>query len=151
MKRATMHRFEYRAPRFAVDLQARFTAEDSSIAGRCREIGEGGMTLEHSSLLPQDSLGIVSVTYSGRNIEIQACVAHAGTGQCGLKFIYETEAERRDMALFVAFLAAARKSAGSMPAKPDPDVTPIHARPVCSDPGLGPLLQRLAPGSARRA
>ena len=74
-----MYKFEYRSPRFAVDLQARFIAEDSSIAGRCREISEGGMTLEHGSLLPQDSAGIVSVSYNGRNIEIQARVAHAGT------------------------------------------------------------------------
>lgn len=148
-----MYKFEYRAPRFAVDLQARFIAEDSSIAGRCREISEGGMTLEHGSLLPQDSAGIVSVSYNGRNIEIQACVAHAGTRQCGLKFIYETEEERRDMALFVAFLAATQKATGMPPTISAPGSAPMpgRPRPVRSQPALEPSLQCWAPRSGRRA
>ena len=105
-----MQKFEYRAPRFAVDLQARFTAENSTVTARCREISEGGMTLEFTSLLPPDSLGIVSVNYNGKSVELQARVAHAGARHCGLEFIYESEDERRDTALFVAFLAAFTES-----------------------------------------
>jgi hypothetical protein len=147
-----MQKFEYRAPRFAVDLQARLTAENSTVAARCREISEGGMTLDFTSLLPPDSLGIVSVNYNGKSVELQARVVHAGARHCGLKFIYESEDERRDMAIFIEFLAASQNPAGYIPARPDPGFTsPVPPRPVSSEPVWEPSPQRFGLGTGRRA
>ena len=146
-----MQKFEYRAPRFAVDLQAQFTIEDLTVTTRCREISEGGMTLELTSLLPPDALGIVSVNYNGRNVELQARVVHAGTRHCGLEFIYESEDERRNMARFVEFLAVTQNPAGTLPAKPIPGFTSVPRRPVGSQPALEPSPHRFARDTGRRA
>ena len=109
------------------------------------------MTLEFTSLLPPDSLGIVTVNYNGKSVELQARVVHAGTRHCGLKFIYESEDERRDMALFIEFLAALQNPAGYLPAKPVPDSTAVPRRPVRSDPAFEPSRLGFDRGFGRRA
>ncbi len=107
-----MQKFEYRAPRFAVDLTVQFTTQNSTLIARCREISKNGMTLEIQEPLPLNSFGTVSVNYQDRTIELRARVAHAGANHGGLEFIYESEAERNEVAHFVASLAAPQNRPG---------------------------------------
>ena len=41
-----MQKFDYRYPRFAVDLPVRFTTQGSTLTGRCKDISHEGMRLE---------------------------------------------------------------------------------------------------------
>ena len=41
-----MQKFDYRYPRFAVDLPARLMTQDSTRIGRCVDIGKEGLKLE---------------------------------------------------------------------------------------------------------
>jgi hypothetical protein len=112
VKRATMHRFEYRTPRFAVDLPVQFTVQNSTLFARCREISKDGMTLELMQPIPANSRGTVSVSYLNRTLELQARVAHAGEIRGGLEFIYETDAERIEVDQFIASLAGTQNRPG---------------------------------------
>jgi len=82
------------------------------VSARCREISKDGMTLELLQPLPPNSLGTVSVSYKDWTIGLQARVAHVGATQCGLEFIYESEAERKVVAHFVASLASVQSRPG---------------------------------------
>jgi hypothetical protein len=110
--RAIMQKFEYRTPRFSVDLPVRFTVEKLTLTGRCREISQEGMTFETRQPLTPGSSGVVSIGYQDRTIEIHARVAHVTEMQSGLEFLYESEAERSAVAQLVASLASSQNRQG---------------------------------------
>ena len=107
-----MQKFEYRTPRFSVDLPAQFTVEQSTLTGRCREISQEGMTFETRQPLTSGSSGMVSMSYQDRTFEIHARVAHVAEVQSGLEFLYESEAERSAVAQLVASLASSQNRQG---------------------------------------
>ena len=107
-----MQKFEYRTPRFSVDLPAQFTVEQSTLTGRCREISQEGMTFETRQPLTPASSGVVLIGYQDRTIEIHARVAHVTEAQGGLEFLYESEAERSAVAHLVASLASSQNRQG---------------------------------------
>lgn len=107
-----MQKFEYRTPRFSVDLPVQFTVDKSTVIGRCREISQEGMTFEARQPLTPGSSGVVSIGYQDRVIEIQARVAHVTEAQSGLEFLYESEAERSAAAQLVASLASSQNRQG---------------------------------------
>jgi hypothetical protein len=100
-----MQRFEYRGARFSVDLPVQFTERNITLAGRCTEISKEGLKLELTAPLQSDSCGKVTMSHQGRTLEFRVRVVHAGAKQCGLEFIYSSEAEQTAVAHLVESLA----------------------------------------------
>jgi hypothetical protein len=101
-----MQKFDYRYPRFSVDLPARFTTQGSTLTGRCKDISHEGMRLELTEPLPPNARGTVSVSHQGRTLELAVRVAHAANG--GIEFLYESDEEREAVAHLVAALSSSR-------------------------------------------
>src|ERR1700691_2588 len=103
-----MQKFDYRSPRYTVDLPVRYTLEKASekatLPGRCIELSKDGMTLETQQPLPKDALGTVSISYQDRTLELNVRVVHAGESQSGMEFIYHSDAERKAVIHLVASL-----------------------------------------------
>jgi hypothetical protein len=100
-----MQKFEYRTPRYPVDLPVVFTLHDSSIHGRCKEIGKEGMRVQLQQPVPPDTCGTVSIAYKDVSLELRVCVAHAAAGYDGLKFLFESEKDRNAVERLVALLS----------------------------------------------
>jgi hypothetical protein len=107
-----MKKFEYRTPRFGVDLPARFTVENAPMVGRCREISRDGMIFEFEEPLALNAQGTVTVTFHDRTIELKARVAHVEGLRGGLAFLYECESERNAVAQVVASLPSSQNRPG---------------------------------------
>jgi PilZ domain-containing protein len=100
-----MQKFEYRVPRYVVDLPVLLNLRDSSVAGRCKEISKEGMkvALQHP-VAPQTS-GTVSISYKDISLELRVSVAHAGPDYDGLKFVFESEKDRSAVEHLVSLLS----------------------------------------------
>ena len=107
-----MQKFEYRTPRFSVDLPVQFTVEKSMVIGRCREISQEGMTFEARQPFTPGSSGVVSINYQDRTVEIHARVAHIAETHSGLEFLCESEMEKSAVAQLVASLASSQNRQG---------------------------------------
>jgi len=103
-----MQRFDYRSPRYPVDLPAQLTADNSTHIGRCKDISREGMRMELCQPLPQDACGKVSLKFQDLTLEVNVRVAHAGATQDGMKFICSSDNERNAVARFVASLTVPR-------------------------------------------
>ncbi len=101
-----MRKFDYRAPRFAVDFPVRMNFEDTTQQGRCLEISTEGMKLEVRRPLGTDACGTVVISYLDFNIEVPVRVAHSGPFYDGVKFVYTTDEQRDEMNRLVARLSA---------------------------------------------
>lgn len=101
-----MQKFEYRSPRFAVDLPVKLAVEQSTLPGRCRDISQEGMRLELSQPLPPDACGTVFLSYRDQPLELSVRVAHTGSAHDGVEFIYKSQLEREAVARLVASFAA---------------------------------------------
>jgi hypothetical protein len=101
-----MQKFEYRAPRFAVDLPAQFTVEQSTLFGRCKNISKEGMRLELSRPLPPNVRGTVTLNYRDSSLELSVRVANSGTTYDGVELIYNSDSERDAVAHLVGSLTS---------------------------------------------
>jgi hypothetical protein len=109
-----MRKFDYRAPRFAVDLPVRLTLEESTQFGRCTEISTEGMKLEVNGPLTVDTPGAVHVAFQSISIDLPVRVAHCGSGCDGVQFVYGSDEERDEVLRFIALLAAAPRRPGPL-------------------------------------
>lgn len=109
-----MRKFDYRAPRFAVDLPVRLTLAESTQFGRCTEISTEGMKLDVHQALSVDAAGAVQVTFRESSLEIPVRVAHCGGGCEGVQFVYGSDEERDDVIRFIALLASAPPHPGPL-------------------------------------
>jgi hypothetical protein len=107
-----MQKFEYRTPRFSVDLPVQFIVDDLTFLGRCREISQEGMTLELREPLTTNTSGRASLTYREQVVEVRARVAHATESHAGLEFQYDSDAERGAVAHLIASLTTAQSRPG---------------------------------------
>jgi hypothetical protein len=107
-----MQKFEYRSPRFSVDLPVRFSVESTTVTGRSKDIGQDGMTLDLREPVQAGDSGMLSLTHQGRMIEIRARVAHVEGTHTGLEFLHESEAERSAITQLVANLATVSNRPG---------------------------------------
>jgi hypothetical protein len=107
-----MQKFEYRIPRYVVDLPVMLTLEGLSIPGRCREISIEGMRVELRQPAPPESSGTVSIHYRELSLELPVCVTHSGTGHDGLKFQFEAEKDRTAVERLVSLLAGSTGQPG---------------------------------------
>ncbi len=101
-----MRKFDYRAPRFAVDFPVQMRFENSVQQGRCLEISTEGMKLEVRQPLGPDACGTVVFTYQDFTMELPVRVAHSGSFYDGVKFINTTEEQRDEVNRFVTRLSA---------------------------------------------
>lgn len=109
-----MQKFDYRAPRYLVDHPVQFAIENSTHLGRCREISVKGMRLELHEVLAPDSVGTVRMCFESLTVELGALVTHAKPGFAGLKFIFESDRQRKDVERLVTLLAASAKLPGPL-------------------------------------
>lgn len=109
-----MRKFDYRAPRFAVDLPVRLTLEQSTQSGRCTEISTEGMKLEVLQPLSVDAAGAVQVTFREFTLELPVRVAHCSMGCDGVQFVYGSDEERDDVIRFIALIATAPPRPGPL-------------------------------------
>jgi hypothetical protein len=109
-----MRKFDYRAPRFAVDLPVRLTLEESTQFGRCTEISTEGMKLELGEAPSVNAAGAVHVTFQNVSLDLPVRVAHCGTGCDGVQFVYGADEERDEVIRFIALLAAAPRRPGPL-------------------------------------
>jgi hypothetical protein len=100
-----MQKFDYRAPRFAVDFPVKLKMLSSLHIARCRDISEDGMRLELGDPFPPESCGEVSFSYQELSLDLYVRVTHAGVGCDGLKFLYESDEQRAKMLLLMSRLA----------------------------------------------
>ena len=107
-----MQKFTYRAPRYAVDLPIELATETSTLRGRCKEISKDGMRVELGEPLPPDFTGTASLSYQNIALRLSVAVAHTGAERDGLKFVFESQKERAEVARLVAVLAARTQTPG---------------------------------------
>jgi PilZ domain len=103
--RSVMHRFEYRGPRYSVDLPVELTTPDATLAARCTEISKEGLKLELAEAVPCGSVGIVFVCYQGRPMRFRVRSIHTGGRYCGWEFLYNSDAEQDAVAGLVDAIA----------------------------------------------
>ncbi len=107
-----MQKFEYRTPRYQVDLPVVLTLGSTSVSGRCSEISKEGMRVELHEPVALDTCGSVSISYKDLSLELPVCVMRSGAGHDGLKFIFASEKDRSLVDRLVALLAAATGQPG---------------------------------------
>jgi PilZ domain len=103
-----MQRFEYRNPRFSVDLPAQFSVARGALAGRCTDIGIKGMKLDLPDHVIAGCQGIVLLHHQNQTIELMARVARIGPMHCGLEFVGDSQAEQSAIVQLLAKLTAPR-------------------------------------------
>jgi hypothetical protein len=98
-------RFEYRHPRFPVDLSTQFTQADETLAGRCTDISTAGMKILLDRPLQPNSRCKVLLRYASHAIELNARVAYTGPVCSGVEFLCESPLEHHAIAQLVSNLA----------------------------------------------
>lgn len=101
-----MQKFQYRCPRYAVDLPVLLILEDESISGRCKEISSEGMRVEFRQPVAQNCCGTLRIGPGDSSLEVRARVARIGNGCDGVKFLFASERERIAVERLVALTAA---------------------------------------------
>ncbi len=109
---ALMQKFEYRIPRYQVDLPILLVLGNLSILGRCTEISREGMSIELREPVAQDASGTVSFSYKELALELPICVTRGGAEHGGLKFVFESEKDRSAVEHLVTLLAGATGQPG---------------------------------------
>ena len=109
-----MQRFDYRAPRYLVDFPVQLAIEDSTFVGRCKEISTEGMRMEISQPGLPEGVGTLTMSFDSLAVEISARVTHAEPNAAGLKFIYNSERQRKAIDRLVTLLAASAQLPGRL-------------------------------------
>jgi len=107
-----VQKFDYRCPRFSVDLPIQFTVQTSTLAARCIEISQEGMRLELEEPFPPNARGTVSISYQDGRLELNARMAHVGETHGGMVFLYKSDRERIAVADLIAAMSASRNRVG---------------------------------------
>jgi hypothetical protein len=107
-----MRKFDYRVPRFPVNLPVRLTLEEETLVGRCREISTDGMKLELAESLKVDAAGAVHVTFRDVSLDLPIRVIRCGEGCDGVQFVYGSDEEKDEVIQFIALLADASHHPG---------------------------------------
>ena len=100
-----MQKFEYRTPRYLVDLPVLLIVADARVPGRCRQISREGMSVELPEPLAADASGTVSIRYKNLALELRVEVTNSEKGVEGLKFLFDTDEDRSSVERLVALLA----------------------------------------------
>jgi hypothetical protein len=109
-----MQKFEYRTPRYLVDLPVLFQMQDVSIPGRCREISKEGMRIELQHPVAAETCGTISLAYKDHSMELRVRVTRSAAETKGLKFLFESDKDRSAVERLVALLAGSSGQPGPM-------------------------------------
>lgn len=101
-----MHKFHYRNPRYPVDLPVLLILKEESVSGRCKEISREGMKVEFRQPVARNCCGTLRIGHFDSYLEVRACVARSGAASDGVKFLFESERERKALERLVALTAA---------------------------------------------
>jgi hypothetical protein len=107
-----MRKFDYRVPRFQVDLPVLLTLEESTLFGRCTEISTEGMKLELRKPLSIGAGGAVHITYQNVSFDLPVRVAHCDAGCDGVQFVFGSDEERDEVIHFIGMLTSAPRRPG---------------------------------------
>lgn len=103
-----MQKFDYRSPRFPVDLPIQYTIEKLTWEGRCIEISIDGITLESRNPLPPGARGTVIIMYDDGMLDLNMRVIHA----FGMEFIYRSDGERKTVSHLIESLSTSSNGLG---------------------------------------
>lgn len=103
-----MRKFDYRSPRFCIDVPVTFMQGRSSQLGRCKEISEEGMKIELNEPFSLDSYMSAFLICEDLSLNLPVRVMHVGPDSSGVKFIYESRAQRERVSRVVASLTGQR-------------------------------------------
>jgi hypothetical protein len=107
-----MQKFDYRAPRFAVDIPVRIVVDGSTHGGRCKNISIEGMKVELREPLAVDARGLLSMDLDGQILEIGVQITYSRSVRHGVRFLCESEDQREILNRYMAFLAAPQNRPG---------------------------------------
>lgn len=110
-----MHKFSYRAPRFATNIPVRLILPDFRSQVRCTEICIDGMKVEASESLTVNALGAVFIRCDDRELQINVRVARANNIEQALEFIFTSRRDRASLARMIDTLSGKVTSGGSAP------------------------------------
>jgi len=99
-----MRKFDYRSPRFSIDLPVTFMQGRSTQLGRCKEISEEGMKIEFNDPASLNSYGAAYLICDDLGLQVSVRVMHIGAESSGIKFLYESRAQRERVSRLVASL-----------------------------------------------
>jgi hypothetical protein len=103
-----MHKFSYRAPRFAVDIPVRLILPDFRSQVICTEICIDGMKVEALEPLTINSLGSVFIRCDDSQLRIDVRVVRVNNIEQALEFIFTSRQDRASLAKMIATLAGSR-------------------------------------------
>src|SRR5271157_4821326 len=72
-----MRKFQYRTPRYPLDLPVSFVVGDSTLLGKCQEIGNDGMKVVLQQQVPEGTCGTLTIRYKEVAVDLRVCVAHS--------------------------------------------------------------------------
>lgn len=101
-----MQRFGYRNPRYLLDVPVRLTIGGAIDMTRCCNIGLDGASLHNPGFVRPNARGCISFEYHDLLFDLNFRVAHCGSDLCGLKFLYQAEAQRDLVRELIARLAS---------------------------------------------
>jgi PilZ domain len=107
-----MRKFNYRVPRFSVDLPVHLTFDESTQVGRCTEISTEGMKLEVREPLSPETSGTAHISYQGVTLDVAVRVAHSSSSHDGVRFVYESDEQRDEVSRLVEILAGPHSRSG---------------------------------------
>lgn len=107
-----MQKFEYRNPRYPVDLPVLLILNDASVSGRCKEISRDGMKVEFRQPVARDCCGTLRIGHSDSFLEVRARIARTGAENDGVTFLFGSEKERKALERLVALTAIATHRPG---------------------------------------
>lgn len=113
-----MRNFDYRAPRFPVDLHVQLEVANVVQTGRCTEIGFGGMRLVSLDPPPADVTAIIQFNYRGMFLKIPARVVHQDAGGIGMQFLWKSDKQKEGVAQLIDLLSGAAEYSGQSDALP---------------------------------
>jgi hypothetical protein len=100
-----MRNFQYRAPRFPVDLPVYLTQGDSTQLTRCREISVDGMKLDLMGASFPSSSGLIQLGDGLSSLKIPFRVHSRAIDSIGVMFQYEPGEQCEALTRFVASLS----------------------------------------------
>ena len=100
-----MRKFEYRSPRYNVDLAVRLIVGGANVIGQCREISRDGLSAQFPEQISAGALGTLIIHYRDLSVEVRVRVAHTGPHSEGLKFLFRAEADRKAIDQLIAAIA----------------------------------------------
>jgi hypothetical protein len=130
----SMQRFEYRHPRFSVDLPAQFSIANETLAARCTDISVKGLRLHLLHAIAPGSRGTLTVRCQNQTIALNARVVRTSSEHSGLEFLCDSTAQQSSVAQLVASLTAPHL-------RHHMSLVPKINAPLCGPSLGGPLLR----------